>query len=254
MECETCLTDPDGKPAFSGLSLRGLAPNSTAFAANTLLRVGASQSWWFSNGEYSTWRDRRNLLIKHHPWPSEDVSMFGNRTLGPRAPDFVAVTERFVAHITARLPLATIIGADVSLPKVTKVEGASEQPFVTMTLQVRWDRAIAVLAAIWGGEILAVAGLFGWCLWKRVLVRDHASYLSVANLVRPALDKAAGITEIRSVDSGVEIARKMEKWGVARLRYQAATGADGCLEVSMLDRGAPRDAGGNGRFVDGRHR
>jgi len=255
MQYETCLFDQgsgDKQPPYLPGILHGLAPNSSSFATHTILRAGTFQSITGFPPNKTGSSPASTLSIKHYPWNSEDVSMFGNRTLDPRAHDFVAATERFAAHITARYPLAAIIGADVSLPKVTKVEGASEKSFVIMTLQVRWDRAIGVLAAILGGEILAVVGLLGWCWWKGVMVRDHASYLSVANLMGPALQKAAGVTEIRSVDTGVEIARKMEKWGMARLRYRAVTRADGCLEVSLLDRGVQASLD-NGRFRDGRY-
>jgi len=267
MECETCLTNPKADPDLLGPlePLRGLVSNnnsnniinSTAFVANILLRAGTFQIHipeYRRMSEYKTWRDTRALLMKRYLVSSEDVNMFriAGREQDSRNPDYIPTAERFFAHITARYPLATIIGADVSLPKTTKVEGASEKPFVTMTLQVRWDRAIGVLAAILGGEVLAVVGLLGWCWWKGVMVRDHASYLSVANLMRPALQKAAGVTEIRSVDTGMEIARKMEKWGMTRLRYQAVTQANGCSEVSLLDRGA-QGSFDNGRFIDGRY-
>src|SRR4051794_12831533 len=46
-----------------------------------------------------------------------------------------------MAHITARMPFLTIAGADMSLPKIAKMDGASERPFTSITLQVRWDRA-----------------------------------------------------------------------------------------------------------------
>lgn len=73
-----------------------------------------------------------------------------------------------------------IVGADMTLPRVLKVEGASEQPYIKTTLQVGWDRAIAVLAAILGGEVLAVGIVCYAC--RTTLVRDHGSSWSVARL------------------------------------------------------------------------
>ncbi|KAK0716365.1 hypothetical protein B0H67DRAFT_261603 [Lasiosphaeris hirsuta] len=145
MECEMCLTDHNGKPAFSDGVLHGLAPDSSSFAANTLLYIGTYQVW-------KKTPSNKILSVKRHAWQSEDVNMFGDHTLSPESSKFMAQTELYVAHITARLPLLTIVGADVSLPRVTKIEGegALEQPVTSITLEVRWDRTISVLAAILG--------------------------------------------------------------------------------------------------------
>lgn len=139
-----------------------------------------------------------------------------------------------------------IVGADMTLPRVLKVEGASEQPYIKTTLQVKWDRAIAVLAAILGGEILAVGIVCYAC--RNTLVRDHGSSWSVARLLRSALvEHGEGV---RSVDSGVEIAAEMQGVG---MRYRGGKMADGCLEVGMVNGNGPGEVGGGG-FRDGKYR
>ncbi|KAK1833234.1 hypothetical protein QBC39DRAFT_370122 [Podospora conica] len=242
MDCSTCLTDQHGNPAFPPGLLRGLAPSSATFAANTLLHLGTYQIWKKTPPAATN----KTLSIKRHPWQSKDVNIFGDRTSRPESPRFVSQTELYTAHITARLPLLTLVGADISLPKVSKIEGAAEHPFTSITLGVRWGRAIGVLAAILAGEVLAVGIVCYFC--RNVLVRDHGSYLSVAALLKPALE-AVPKGDVRSVDGGLEIAERMR--GV-EMRYRTVKTADGCLEVGLLHRGS--GIVGDGRFVEGKYR
>ncbi|KAK5663330.1 hypothetical protein OQA88_3758 [Cercophora sp. LCS_1] len=78
--------------------------------------------------------------------------------------------ELQVAHLAARLPLLAIIGAEKQLPRVQLESGASEKPLIRTTLQVKWERAIAVLGAILVGQLLAVVVVFCWC--RNVFVRQ----------------------------------------------------------------------------------
>ena len=138
------------------------------------------------------------------------------------------------------------------MPKSTLVEGASPRPVIHRVLEVRWARAISVLAAVLAGEILAVAGVYFAC--RNVLVRDHGSYMSIARLLKLMLDMPG--VEGRSVDTGKKLAERMKP---ATLRYRTRPKQDGNLEVVLarLPGGADKNHNqveeGSSVFRDGRY-
>ena len=93
-----------------------------------------------------------------------------------------------VAHLTARLPILPIIGAQMRLPRILRDPGEPAEPFVLTGLEVKWARAVWILAALMGGQLLMVAVVA--FLTRKVPVREHDSYLAVARLMRTAMNTA----------------------------------------------------------------
>ena len=48
--------------------------------------------------------------------------------------------ELKAAHLTARVPVLSIIGAELRLPRVLRAEEASADPVITTYLEVKWTR------------------------------------------------------------------------------------------------------------------
>jgi hypothetical protein len=112
--------------------------------------------------------------------------------------------ELHVAHLTARLPILTVIGAEMQLPRVTQPKGQSERHLVRIVLDVKWERVAAILVAIALGQALAIAATVFVC--RRVILHGHDSFFPIARLLNAAVNRAPG----RSVDTGVELAARME--------------------------------------------
>jgi len=127
--------------------------------------------------------------------------------------------ELYAANIAARLPILAIMGAEEQLPRVTREEGASEKPFITTCLEVKWERAIGVLAGILVGQLIAIGVVF--YASKGVAVRHHDSFFSVARLLRTAMGTVKG----RSADTGEQVADSIQETA-GGIRYGMRTVCD----------------------------
>jgi len=135
--------------------------------------------------------------------------------------------ELNAAHFTARLPLLAVLGADNVLVKVPRDKNAIQKAFITVALDVRWRRAVAVLVAILVGQVIAV-GVVKYMCWN-VFLRDHDSFLALAVLLKTTVGKVQG----RSTALGEELASFLDREGV-KMRY--GTRAKGQYrEVDLAD-------------------
>ncbi|KAK1837155.1 hypothetical protein QBC39DRAFT_325934 [Podospora conica] len=117
-------------------------------------------------------------------------------------------SEIMAAEIAARPPVMAVLGAQQTIPRVVKHGGDSEIPFVDVALEVRWDGVFGILAGMLAGLALAVGATLFWC--RDVVLRDQSSFLSLAMLLRRPLEA----TGARTVDSGEQVARRMEGEGM----------------------------------------
>lgn len=122
-------------------------------------------------------------------------------------------SELHAAHIAARLPILTVIGAEERLPKVLLDKNTSEKLFINTVLDVRWRRVFGVFAVILAWQWIAIALSVFWC--RKIIVPDPISCLSVARLLRTAMVAAGG----RSLVLGKELAGYMEDKDIRRMRY-----------------------------------
>jgi hypothetical protein len=132
-------------------------------------------------------------------------------------PEMTAESEHLVAHHTARLPMLALLGAEMKLPKVAKEEGATPRPYVTIALQIRWDRALGVLWAIFSGEILTVIVVVAVCRRTPIPNRNQltsAWLLKSVSMHLTSEGSSAGETAVR-------------------LRYGARLGSDGIYELGL---------------------
>jgi hypothetical protein len=98
------------------------------------------------------------------------------------------------------------MGAERQLPRVPRERGAAELPFVVTSLEVKWTRAAA-------GQLLAVAVVFYAA--RGVPVRDHDSFLSLARLLRTAVNTVEG----GSAAGGEELAESIRETAGGGIRY-----------------------------------
>lgn len=139
----------------------------------------------------------------------------------------VPLTARlYAAHLAARLPLLAILGADMRLPKMTQEKNASERPFVDIKLKVDLRKPIAVLLSILVGQLLAIGIVQFVC--RKVFVRDYASYLSIARLLKRAMNKVDGM----STQTGKELVKYLDHEGVM-MRYGTRQKGEENLEVDL---------------------
>ncbi|RYP01586.1 hypothetical protein DL765_010851 [Monosporascus sp. GIB2] len=233
-ECTTCLTDRNNNPGVGSDLFHGFPAGNVSYAAGVLLRFGPFDRIYqfepsspLSVKEYSS-QEHTMHFINH----------IGALTYEKDGEDWFthsvpAEYELHAAHLAARLPILAIIGAERQLPRVTRENGASERPYITTRVKVRWDRAIGVLAMILVGQLLAVVVVFFSC--KGVFIRDHDSFLSVARLLRTAVNTIEG----GSADSGKELANRIRaetgEGSVGGMRYGTRTkcNEDGRQQVEV---------------------
>ncbi|KAK4443860.1 hypothetical protein QBC34DRAFT_361207 [Podospora aff. communis PSN243] len=243
-ECEACLAGLDGNSRYGTTLFYGLSANRSHLAASILLNGGALIPTSPISRVTGVGRLSGNYSLKIYgpgdpDYPfymdgmDEIINMFSGSQLEKSDEAKVREGERRAAQIVARLPMYHIISADMLLPKEPLTVGASPRSYIQRTLEVKWDRAIAVLLAIFVGELLAISVVYYAC--RKVLVRDHESYLSIARLLMEYLEQPEA--KGRSVDTGRELTEQMKH---AKLRYKAVRTADGALRVTLLgqDEGA----------------
>ncbi|KAH7310850.1 hypothetical protein B0I35DRAFT_79363 [Stachybotrys elegans] len=242
LDCRTCLAHNGGEGLGIG-TLRNLPAENTSYVENFLLRQGAHSVIWDRFGEQLP--AKSTLMIRRYPADNlEDFldtlqTTFYDLQLGPG--DQYGIDYKLglqAAHVTAWLPLLSIIGAEMQLPKVTKEDGATDQPLLTFALQIQWSRAQGVLGGIMGFQLLAIALVVYSC--RGVPLRDD-SYLAIGRLLRTALDEIEG----KSIATGQELAKWLNETKGLKLRYGTRS-IEGEYEVDMVNVG--------GKFPDGLYR
>jgi hypothetical protein len=213
-ECTTCLNDRDGEPGLGRDLLFNFPVGNLSYASGILLSFGPHDRIYqysagmFSAKEYGSQEHTMHFINNLNVLRYKDVGDDWYRTPVP------AEYELHTAHLAARLPILAIMGAERQLPRVTRDRGASEQPFIVTSLEVKWGRAVAVLAAILAGQLLAV-GVVVYAS-RGLLVRDHDSVLAAARLLRTAVNTVEGGSAAR----GKELAEGIrEAAGPGGIRY-----------------------------------
>ena len=198
-ECKTCITDQDNQPGIGTNLLRSLSSENSTETAKLLTR-SATAGMEAQNSDFTD-----GAIIFRPYFPSSYVSQFLDTFLDPY--DYYGngtKGELNTAHLTARLPILTLIGAERQFPRVPLEAGGSEQPYVNTVLHVKWSRVIVVLVSIAVGQLVSVAIVLFMC--RKVIVRDHNSYLSIAWSLRGFV----GLVSNGSVDSGEVLASRLK--------------------------------------------
>jgi hypothetical protein len=211
-ECETCLFHNEEKqPGLGPGILRNLPDANASDAASMLLRFGMYERVY----EFPSIKDQRdNLGIRVYSamektvhflsgFLSEDKRAKYRNTEDPR--QLLPGAELFAAHLAARLPILSLIGAERQLTKVAQALGDVETAYVKTELKVKWQKAHAVLGSISSGLVLTIVAVVWVCAGMKVPVRDHNSFLSLARLLRTAVHES----QSGSIDTGREVADSM---------------------------------------------
>ncbi|EMD68531.1 hypothetical protein COCSADRAFT_350137 [Bipolaris sorokiniana ND90Pr] len=176
---------------------------------------------------YSTTYNVSNLLHRaghdERMWKGieEDDSTYGVRVYSG-----IGSGEHFAKSLTTRLPLLAVLGADIQLPKVTQISGASERLFIDVRLNVKLKEPITVLMCIFGGQVLAIAVAIFYC--RKVFIRDYASSLSIARLLKTTMEEVEGM----STCTGEKLMEYLDRKGVM-MRYGTRRKGDEALEVDL---------------------
>ncbi|KAL1841684.1 hypothetical protein VTJ49DRAFT_6723 [Mycothermus thermophilus] len=214
-ECRTCITDRHGEPGISGDIFFNYNASLVPYATGLLLMfgaIGSNSRVSYGLGELETKK-----------YDAEDQTMHflnGLTTqLSTSRTEYAVPIEQELtaAHLAAQLPILAMIGAQEMLPRVVRDEGASEQAVIVTTLQVKWPRAIAVLAGVLAVQLLVVAVV--WSLSRRVPVVDHDSVFVAARLLRTAMSTVEGgsLASGRDLAEGIgKVAGKM-RYGTRRI-------------------------------------
>jgi hypothetical protein len=247
-ECTTCLTDRFGNPGLDPSAFHGFPGKDLPYAAGMLLRYTSFDILDFAvNLAMSVIAEVADVSRVYYSALSyecrdDDVDFMTDiKALNfkkdandwDKSPVPLAY-ELGAAHVVARAPILAIVGAERLLPKVLKEAGASERPYITTSLEVKWAQSFGVVAAILAGQLLTIAAVYFYT-GKKVLLRDHDSYLAVARLLRTAVsDRPADGYVVRSTDSGEEIARRLQGDAkVKGLKYGTKTNSSGVAEVDL---------------------
>jgi hypothetical protein len=212
-ECTTCLKDRDGEPGLGPDPLFNFPAANLSYASGILLSFGTfERRYQYSAGSLSVreYSSRENTLHFINDLNAAKYKDFGDDWYRAPVP---AEYELHTAHLAARLPILAIVGAERQLPRVPRERGAAELPFIVTSLEVKWTRAAAVLAAILARQLLAVAVVFYAA--RGVPVRDHDSFLSVARLLRTAVNTVEG----GSAAGGEELAESIRETAGGGIRY-----------------------------------
>jgi hypothetical protein len=209
MECKTCLSGPDfdTRPLFHGLSME----NST-YVSNILLMLGAFQA------DSSFIDSKRNTALRTYIIDSALTTLLTDLELS--YPSSFYFIPQNMAHIAARLPILAVVGADGELPTMQLSNETSAVVIINTKLGVKWDRAIGVLEAILGGQLVVSAAVLYWC--KQTFVPDYRSQVSAANLLKAIV----GSAKLSGVENMSELAAIIGAEGKS-LVYQAKRDAQG---------------------------
>ncbi|KAK0707873.1 hypothetical protein B0H67DRAFT_648009 [Lasiosphaeris hirsuta] len=238
-ECNVCLGDQTDKAQLSSDAFHGFPAENASYAASMLLRFAAFEPLdaldllealftlflsLFTDDSSDAASDDYYSKKGYACLDSDMDFMSGIAALSldKDGADWLktpvpAEYELHAAHLAARVPILAIIGAEQLLPKVLKEQGASERPYITTSLEVKWGRSFGVLGTILAGQLLAVAVVFYTA--RGVVLRDHDSYLSVARLLRTAVNSLGkDVTGSGSTESGEELARRIQENGGVKQR------------------------------------
>lgn len=231
LDCRTCLAHNQGEQGLGFGTLHNLPAENTSYVANMLLRQGA---WGLIWGRFEEQFPAKSTLIIRR-YPNDNLENFLDSLqgtffdlgIGGGTPGVDYKLALQAAHVTAWLPLLSLIGAEMQLPKVPKEVGARDRPFLTFALQIQWSRAVGVLIGIVGLELLAIALVL--CSCRGVPLRDHDSYLAVGRLLRTVLNEVEG----KSVSTGEDLAKWLDDKKGLKLRY-GTRNVDGEYEVDLV--------------------
>ena len=221
-ECTTCLTDGLGSPGVSPNVFFNFPSSNFSETINLLLGLGTQSSSFVYNG--STDNSMTAFTYTHYdPSAITEKTRFIDHINKLFKDDFekdwtqVPIPTSWVldvAHLTARLPILPIISAEMRLPRILRDPGESAEPFVLTSLEVKWTRAVWILVALMGGQLLMVTVVA--FLTRKVPIREHDSYLTVARLMRTAMDTVEG----GSMAAAEELAEIIQgKLGAHGIRY-----------------------------------
>ncbi|KAK4113397.1 hypothetical protein N656DRAFT_616015 [Canariomyces notabilis] len=259
-ECLTCLTEKNHKPGFRSNFFHGCPTENALYAAGIALRIGGGfgvlgsiMDSMVSITTEGTGRDDR-IAFRRYPIDADSHEFVDEVPEG--YPDIAFESppndwfkypihpndELHVADSTARVPILAFLGAEERLARVTLEKDAFERTFSMTKLEVKWDRAISTLAALLAGQVLVIGVVFWAC--RGVPIRDHDSYLSVARLLRTAMDSVEG----GSSDSGRELAQRIQDELTRRAQNEDAEVSK--LEIRYGLRTRPNEDGGELAEVD----
>lgn len=221
-ECYTCTSHNDSMP---GLGRVELSDSMNYSVSNTLQSVGSFEKEAYDGDKgynIRAYPDVGTNAFASFPYgqmPGDEESSDSMNSITPEA-------NLYAAHLTARVPLLAVLGAEMRLPKVTRISGASERHFVDVRLRVEIKKTIAVLLCIFGGQVVAIGVVLFYC--RNVFIRDYASSLSVARLLKTTMESVEGM----SMHTGDEITRYLESKGVL-MRYGTRRWGDMISEVDL---------------------
>jgi hypothetical protein len=197
--------------------LRSLPPALTPYFSNLLLILGAYDPRNFNSQVYisQSYADTNSIAFAEGIAQRNSNDMRRNASLQE---------ELQAAHLAARLPIFSLLGAEMKLPRVTKDPGATTMEYVNTVLEVKWGRTAATVATIVAAQFVVIAVTLLFC--RDVMLRDDTSFLSLIRLMRTAAVGLGG----RSVDSGEAIAKGQED---VHLVYGAMSRGDGTYEVDL---------------------
>lgn len=181
-ECKTCITHGPGKTGLSTAVLtkhpgHDLINVSHALLSYQVLKHQFYISYWSATGKNPPIFFMKDYLDDEY---AMSIGSILNETLKA-----IPELEVKMANLAARRPILTIIGAQVKLPHIKADPAAKEEPIIITKLEVKWERAIGILAGVLGLNVALV--LVTWLVSRNVPVIDHQSTLAVARLVRTAL-------------------------------------------------------------------
>ncbi|PVH97868.1 hypothetical protein DM02DRAFT_657854 [Periconia macrospinosa] len=219
-ECFTCISYNNSIPGPGPLE-----PSNTtsSYDVSSLLhRIGSFDRVWGG-------RQNDSYSVRVYSGMNKNEHFANNLNEGFKKSNTTDITRQanlHAAHLVARLPLLAILGADIQLPRVTLIPNALPQKFVDRKLGVSWRESIPVLVSIFVGQTLAIGTVFFYC--RKVFIRDHASNLSVARLLKTTIENVNGM----STHAGDKIAEYLEKEG-KMMRYGTRRNDNGVLEVDL---------------------
>lgn len=226
-QCDTCTSHNTSIP---GLGLLELSHSTTHNISNLVHRISSFDRVWgpMEEGSHYTVRAYSGMnKNEHFANYINEVVKGGYEELYPEL-GIPTHAKLHAAHLAARLPLLAVMGADIQLPRMTRIPGASERRFVNVRLNVDLKKPIEVLVGILAGQMLAIAVVVFYC--RKVFIRDYASHLSVARLLKTTMEGVQGM----STHTGEEITEYLDSKGVM-MRYGTRRKDDGALEVDLCN-------------------
>ncbi|KAH6847174.1 hypothetical protein B0I37DRAFT_445466 [Chaetomium sp. MPI-CAGE-AT-0009] len=217
-KCTTCVTDQEDRPVPNTVLFDQYPSPHSFIGAKRLLSFGALDQYVGGVVGNQSGVLFYKVYVEPDGGSGDNVTAgfvddlwsgimqdFSSGAIVPMAIEIAG--EIHAAHLTARLPLLTVMGAEMQLPRVSKIKNETEHHVVRIVLDVKWERVGAVVGAIIVGQVLAIVATVLFC--RGVLLHDHDSFFPIARLLNTAVNHSRA----RSVDTGVGIAAGMEAAG-----------------------------------------